>query len=158
MLTRTRLMAFTLAALAFAGSALANDRRLADVLADARYSTLSKAVAAAGLGEALTGSDDLTVFAPTDDAFAKLPAGTIENLLKPESKADLTALLQRHIVAGRLGSDEVKRLRSVNTLGGEEVAVRLQNGRLRVGPAKVIGREAVAANGIVHAIDAVITP
>lgn len=135
----------------------AQDLRVGQVIsADPKLSTLSKAIAAAGLGESLTGGQALTVLAPTDEAFAKLPAGTLDDLLKPENKDKLAALLKRHIIVGRLTQEDIKKARDLTSVGGDKLPVKLVNGRLRVADSRVLGKEAVAANGVVQSVEDVL--
>jgi uncharacterized surface protein with fasciclin (FAS1) repeats len=122
------------------------------------FGTLAAAVEAAGLAEALSGEGPFTVFAPTDDAFAALPAGTVESLLKPENKHKLAAILKYHVVSGRIYANEALDAQSAATLQGEMVRVRLIDGQLRVNDAKVIATDIDTSNGVVHVIDRVIMP
>ncbi|PTB84855.1 Nex18 symbiotically induced protein [Pseudidiomarina aestuarii] len=125
---------------------------------DAQFSTLVTAVQAAGLVETLQGEGPFTVFAPTNDAFAKLPEGTVENLLKPENKAQLQAVLTYHVLGSKVMSSDIagKEL-SVATVQGEEVAVDATDG-VTVGGANVIKADIKASNGVIHVIDTVILP
>lgn len=146
-----------LATLGIAKPADANDRRVGDVIhSDARFSTFARAIDAAGLQDLVRGTEPVTVFAPTDAAFAKLPAGTLERLLAPENRAELTALLKRHVVPGNLDQYALKRQREIATVGGDTLAVDLVGGKLRIAEARVAGRQAVATNGTVQPIDAVL--
>lgn len=141
-----------------AGATQAQDSSIAQtVAADGRFSTLARLVEAQGLGELLTAPGPITLLAPTDEAFAALPAGKLDELLRPENKAAATALLNRHIVPGALGQDEIKRRRSLNAQSGDVLPVRLVNGRLRIGDARVVGKDAKASNGLVLALEAVLT-
>lgn len=154
------LLAF-LALLALADpTARASDTTLAQALAsNPELSTLSRAIEAAGLGEALTGASALTVLAPTNDAFAALPAGTLDGLLAPERKADLVKLLQGHVLGAAYTADALKTRRSVATLGGTEVKPALVRGKLRVNDeARVAGKAVKVANGYVLVIDKVLLP
>ncbi|MBX3696038.1 MAG: fasciclin domain-containing protein [Steroidobacteraceae bacterium] len=155
---RKTLAAALLVSLAAATSyAGADGKRVGDVIhSDARYTTFAKAIDAAGLKDLLTGSDAVTVLAPTDAAFAKLPAGTLERLLQPENKAELEALLKRHVVAESLDQYSLKRQREVTTLGGESLEVKLTAGAIRIADAKIAGRQTLATNGAVQPLDAVI--
>lgn len=151
------LAALALTALGALTAAAGQDRRVGDIIhSDARFSTFARAIDAAGLEGLLAGGEELTVLAPTNDAFAKLPAGELDSLLKPENKAELTALLKRHLVAGNLNQYELKRQREIGTVGGEKLAVKLIGGSLRVADARVVGRQGIATNGTVQALDAVI--
>lgn len=157
MYAKKMLAALALTALGALTAAAGQDRRVGDIIhSDARFSTFARAIDAAGLEGLLAGGEELTVLAPTNDAFAKLPAGELDSLLKPENKAELTALLKRHLVAGNLNQYELKRQREIGTVGGEKLAVKLIGGSLRVADARVVGRQGIATNGTVQALDAVI--
>lgn len=122
------------------------------------FNTLAKAIEAAGLQETLTANGPVTVFAPTDEAFAKLPAEQLEALLRPENKDQLVKILTNHVVAGRaLEADDLKRTRSAKTVAGEEVNIELKRGRVRVDGARVTG-DYIADNGVVVAVDTVLIP
>jgi uncharacterized surface protein with fasciclin (FAS1) repeats len=138
----------------------AADNTLAQALAaNPELSTLNTAVQASGLAETLTAAPAITVFAPTNAAFAALPAGTVESLLKPEAKADLEALLKRHVVGTAYDLDSLKRKRSVAALAGNELRPNLVRGKLRLGEdVKLATRELRVANGYVIVIDRVLTP
>jgi transforming growth factor-beta-induced protein len=122
------------------------------------FKTLAKALAAADLVEALQGDGPFTVLAPTDEAFARLPAGTVESLLKPENKARLQAVLKYHVIAGRVAAKQVAGLDSAKTLSGAEVKVAFEDGHLRVNQARVLKTDIAAANGLIHVIDEVLLP
>lgn len=158
-MSRIRSTLALLALSAFAtGTTQAQDFSIAQtVAADGRFSTLAKLVEAQGLGAALAAPGPVTLLAPTNDAFAALPAGQLDELLKPENKAAATALVNRHIVPGALSQEEIKRRRSLTAQSGETLPVRLVNGRLRIGDARVVGKDVKASNGIVLALDAVLT-
>jgi uncharacterized surface protein with fasciclin (FAS1) repeats len=121
------------------------------------FSTLVAAVKAAGLVETLSGSGPFTVFAPTNAAFAKLPKGTLENLLKPENKAKLQKVLTYHVVSGKVISTAL-RPGAVKTVEGSTVALKLMGASVMVNNAKVIKADVPANNGIIHVIDTVILP
>ena len=121
------------------------------------FKTLAAALEAAGLVSALEGDGPFTVFAPTDEAFAKLPAGTVENLLKPENRETLKGILLYHVVPGRAFSEDVVTLREAKTLQGSSVTVSTTGG-VRVDNAKVIKTDINARNGVIHVIDSVILP
>ena len=131
-----------------------------------QFSTLVAAVKAAGLPPALKGSKKLTVFAPTNAAFAKLPKGTVEMLLKPENKATLVKILTYHIVAGRVSGKKVMSMHSganVKTLQGEKLAIRMMGKTVMLDPfvsgkAKVTKTDIRADNGVIHVIDTVLIP
>jgi uncharacterized surface protein with fasciclin (FAS1) repeats len=122
------------------------------------FNTLVAAVKAAGLVEALSAPGPLTVFAPTDEAFAKLPAGTVESLLKPENKDKLTAILTYHVVAGMVPASEAMKLSSAKTLQGGTLALKVKDGALFVNESKVITADVAASNGVIHVIDTVLLP
>lgn len=119
------------------------------------FSTLARAIEAAGLEAALSG-DAVTLLAPTNEAFARLPAGKLDELLKPENREQLAALLKHHVIAGKLQRDDLKKRRSVTALDGHSIEVRLERGNLMIGEARVGNRERVAGNGRVFALDAVL--
>lgn len=120
-------------------------------------STLVTAVKAAGLVETLQGDGPFTVFAPTNDAFAALPEGTLEDLLKPENKDKLTAILTYHVVAGKVMSSDLKEGMKATTVNGAEITISLKGGA-KVNKANVVNADVEASNGVVHVIDAVIMP
>jgi uncharacterized surface protein with fasciclin (FAS1) repeats len=122
------------------------------------FSTLVAAVQAAGLVEALKGEGPFTVFAPTNEAFAKLPAGTVESLLLPENKEQLTQILTYHVVAGKVMAKDVVKLTSATTLEGSAVKIVVANGAVKVDNANVIKTDIKTSNGVIHVIDAVILP
>jgi len=132
---------------------------LAETAASAKvFNTLLVAVRAAGLGSALTGTDELTVFAPSDRAFAKLPAGTVDDLLKPENLPELIAILQNHIVAGRVYSEEVLASDKLTTIGGGELPVVVNPGDATVAGASLLALDIDASNGVIHVVDEVLLP
>ena len=122
-----------------------------------QFKTLLAAAKAAGLVDALVGKGPLTVFAPTDDAFAKLPEGTVATLLKPENKEKLANILKYHVVAGRVYSEDVVKLDSAKTLLGQKVSVKTGRG-VRINKSKVVAADIDASNGVIHVIDAVLLP
>jgi uncharacterized surface protein with fasciclin (FAS1) repeats len=121
------------------------------------FSTLVAAVKAAGLVETLSGDGPFTVFAPTNAAFAKLPKGTVEDLLKPENKAKLTAILTYHVVAGKVMAADVK-TGMVKTVQGGELDVKVADGGVTVDGAKVVKTDIVGTNGVIHVLDSVVLP
>jgi len=122
------------------------------------FKTLVAAVQAAGLVDTLKGTGPFTVFAPTDDAFGKLPKGTVENLLKPENKPQLIAILTYHVVPGKIMSKDLAGKKTMaKTVEGSEVAVDATSG-VKVDSANVIKADIVTSNGVIHVIDAVIMP
>ena len=126
--------------------------------ADGRFTTLVAAVQAAGLVETLTGEGPFTVFAPTDEAFAKLPAGTLDELLKPENKQQLTNILLYHVVAGRVLAEDVVNLSEADTALGQKVTIRVEDGKVFINDAQVILTDIKTTNGVIHVIDTVILP
>jgi transforming growth factor-beta-induced protein len=143
----------------FAGSAAAADTKdIVDTAVAAKFNTLVAAVKAAGLVDTLKGPGPFTVFAPTDEAFAKLPAGTLENLLKPENKATLQKILTYHVVAGKYMAADVSSMTSAPTVEGRDVSIKAMNGSVMVDNAHVIKADIVTSNGVIHVIDSVILP
>jgi len=127
-------------------------------VADGRFTTLVAAVTAAELVDTLKGEGPFTVFAPTDDAFSALPAGTIDELLKPENKQKLTDILLYHVVAGSVMAADVTALTSAPTVLGKDVAVKVDMGSVYINEAKVIITDIATTNGVIHVIDAVLLP
>lgn len=122
------------------------------------FKTLAKALQAAGLIETLKGAGPFTVFAPTDDAFAKLPEGTLETLLKPENKQKLQRILTYHVVPGKVKASDVVKLQSAKAVSGDTIAIAARNGGVTVDNARVVQTDIEASNGVIHVIDAVILP
>ena len=122
------------------------------------FKTLAKALEAAGLVQTLKGSGPFTVFAPTDEAFAKLPAGTLENLLKPEQQAELRRILTYHVVSGKVMAADVVKMTSAKAVSGDTITVMTRDGRVHVDKASVVKTDIAASNGVIHVIDAVILP
>ncbi len=120
--------------------------------------TLVAAVKAGDLVDVLKGDGPFTVFAPTNDAFAKLPAGTVENLLKPENKAQLVKILTYHVVPGKVMSSDLKNGQMAKTVEGSEIKVTLKDGKAMINNATVTAADIEADNGVVHVIDTVIMP
>jgi len=121
------------------------------------FNTLVAAVKAAGLVETLQGTGPFTVFAPTDEAFAKLPKGTVEDLLKPENKEKLVAILTYHVIAGKVMAADVKTMKA-KTVNGQSLDVNVADGVVTVDKAKVIKTDVAASNGVIHVIDTVVLP
>ena len=121
------------------------------------FKTLAKALRRP-TSSTLTGPGPFTVFAPTDEAFAKLPAGTLETLLKSENKDKLRRVLTYHVVAGKVGAADVVKLKSAKAVSGDTIAVSVQGGTVRVDGAQVIKTDIQASNGVIHVIDSVILP
>ena len=122
------------------------------------FSTLIAAAKAAGLVETLQGEGPLTVFAPTDEAFAKLPAGTVETLLKPENKDQLVSILTYHVVPGRLDSGTVLKRKSLDTANGQRAGIAMKNGKPMIDNAVIVATDVEASNGVIHVVDTVILP
>jgi uncharacterized surface protein with fasciclin (FAS1) repeats len=123
-----------------------------------QFRTLAAALKAAGLVDTLKGRGPFTVFAPTDEAFAKLPAGTVDNLLKPENKARLSAILTYHVVPGAVTSGQVTKLSEAKTVNGAMVKVSTAGGKVMINNANVVKADIAASNGVIHVIDTVILP
>lgn len=126
-------------------------------LSAGNFSTLAAALGAAGLIEALKSDGPFTVFAPTDAAFAKIPPQTLTDLLRPENKEKLTAILTYHVVPGRVTAHEVAKMNSATTLQGQELKISKQDG-VKINEAKVIAPDVEATNGVIHVIDSVLMP
>jgi uncharacterized surface protein with fasciclin (FAS1) repeats len=127
-------------------------------VAAGQFKTLAAALQAAGLADTLKGKGPFTVFAPTDAAFAKLPAGTLENLLKPENKPKVVAILTYHVVAGDVTSAQVAKMDSAKTLNGQDVAIHTSMGKVMINDATVIKADIQCSNGVIHVIDTVLMP
>jgi uncharacterized surface protein with fasciclin (FAS1) repeats len=123
-----------------------------------KFNTLAAALKAAGLVETLKGPGPFTVFAPTDEAFAKLPAGTVESLLKPENKEKLTAVLTYHVVPGKAMAKDVTGMSSAKTVNGKELSLKIDDGKVMVDNATVVKADVEASNGVIHVIDTVLMP
>jgi uncharacterized surface protein with fasciclin (FAS1) repeats len=136
-------------------TAFAADKDIVDTaVAAGQFKTL----AAAGLVDTLKGSGPFTVLAPTDDAFAKLPAGTVEELLKPENKAKLTAILTYHVVGGNAMAADVVKLKEAKTLNGMMIKVKVNGETVMINDATVTSTDIAASNGVIHVIDTVLLP
>jgi uncharacterized surface protein with fasciclin (FAS1) repeats len=123
-----------------------------------QFKTLAAALKAAGLVETLKGPGPYTVFAPTDAAFAALPAGTLEELLRPENRKKLVAILTYHVVPGRVTATQVAGMESATTVEGGKLMIRASNAGVTVNGAHVISADVAASNGVIHAIDKVLMP
>ncbi len=126
--------------------------------ANGSFNTLVAAVKAADLVTTLKGDGPFTVFAPTDEAFAKLPKGTVEMLLKPENKDKLAAVLTYHVVAGKVMAADVVKVDSAATVQGQKVMVKVEGGNVMINKAKVVMADVKASNGVIHVIDTVLLP
>lgn len=153
---------FTLASALFlsvgAISIQAAEKTIVAVATEAgQFKTLVAAVKAAGLVDTLNGKGPFTVFAPTDEAFAKLPKGTVEDLLKPENKAKLAGILTYHVVAGKVMAADVS-TKMVKTVNGKELSLKVTDGKVTVDKANVVKTDIEADNGVIHVIDSVLMP
>ena len=160
---RASVLTFVLASLTLSSAAHADHhgmkKDIVDVAAaNGSFSTLVAAVKAAGLVDTLKGDGPFTVFAPTDEAFAKLPAGTVENLLKSENKDKLTAILTYHVVSGKVMAADVVKLDSATTVQGQSVNVTTNDGSVMINNANVVMADVKASNGVIHVIDTVLLP
>ena len=122
------------------------------------FKTLGTALHAAGLVETLKGQGPFTVFAPTDEAFAKLPMGTLESLLRPENKDKLVAILTYHVVAGDEKAAQIAKLKSAKTVNGQSLTITTQGDSVMIDNAKVLKTDIVCTNGVIHVIDTVLMP
>ena len=122
------------------------------------FKTLAKALTAADLVATLKGAGPFTVFAPTDEAFAKLPAGTLEMLLKPENKAKLRRILTYHVVAGKVTAADVVKLRSAKAVSGDTITIAVGDDGVMVDNARVVKTDIAAKNGVIHVVDTVLLP
>ena len=161
-LTRYLTAGLAMLALTLGSATMANAQDRKDIVdtavAAGSFQTLAKALGAAGLVETLKGEGPFTVFAPTDEAFAKLPAGTLEALLKPENKGKLTAILAYHVVPGKVLASEVVKLASAKTVNGQALTITTEAGTVMVDNAKVIKTDILCSNGVIHVIDSVLLP
>jgi uncharacterized surface protein with fasciclin (FAS1) repeats len=123
-----------------------------------QFKTLAAALNAADLVDTLKGQGPFTVFAPTDDAFAKLPPGTVENLLKPENKDQLVAILTYHVIPGKVMAADVVKLKEAKTVNGKMLDIETKGNAVMVNDAKVTATDIGATNGVIHVIDTVILP
>ena len=140
-------------------STYASEKDIVDTAVSAKsFNTLVAAAKAAGLVDTLKSDGPLTVFAPTDKAFAKLPDGTIESLLKPENKAKLAAILKYHVVAGKVHAADVVKLKQAKTVEGSSVKIKVKEGTVKLNNAKVVKTDIECSNGVIHVIDTVLLP
>lgn len=159
-----KMIAGIVAAMAIAGAAATMSAATAEkdivetAVAAGSFTTLAKALQAADLIQTLKGAGPFTVFAPTDEAFAKLPAGTLETLLKPENKAKLQRILTSHVVAGKVMAANVVKISSAKAVSGETLSIASRDGGVTIGGAKVVKTDIAATNGVIHVIDSVILP
>ncbi|HEY5623983.1 MAG TPA: fasciclin domain-containing protein [Gammaproteobacteria bacterium] len=140
-------------------NAAEHEKNIVNVAVEAgNFTTLATALEAAGLVDTLSGEGPFTVFAPTDDAFAKLPEGTVENLLKPENIDQLTAILTYHVVPGAVTAEQVVALEAAQTVNGQTVVIAVDGSSVMVDNANVVATDIMASNGVIHVIDSVILP
>ena len=140
-------------------SAAAAEKNIVDTaVAAGSFKTLAAALKAADLVDTLKDKGPFTVFAPTDEAFSKLPAGTLDSLLKPENKAKLRSILLYHVVSGNVMSTQVVKMTSATTVNGQDVKISTQGGTVMVNDAKVVKADIAASNGVIHVIDTVLLP
>jgi uncharacterized surface protein with fasciclin (FAS1) repeats len=151
--------AYAIAAMLVAASPAAAADLVETAVSNGSFKTLTAALQAAGLVETLKGKGPYTVFAPTDEAFKKLPAGTVENLLKPENKAQLAKVLTYHVVAGNVMSGDLKgKTTNAKTVEGSAVRIDASSNTVKVNDAVVTQADVNASNGVIHVIDSVIMP
>ena len=127
-------------------------------VAAGNFKTLAAALKAAGLIDTLKGAGPFTVFAPTDEAFAKLPAGTVESLLKPENKEKLAAILTYHVVPAKAMAKDVAGMSSAKTVNGKELKLKVDGGKVMINEATVTTADIETSNGVIHVIDTVLLP
>jgi len=151
--------ALFLATTAIAGHHEAKKHDIVDTaVANGSFTTLAAALEAAGLIETLKSDGPFTVFAPTDEAFAKLPEGTVEMLLMPENKDKLVAILTYHVVPGKVSAVEVVELDSAKTVNGSDVQISVREGTVFINDSRVVMTDVYASNGVIHVVDTVILP
>tara|TARA_R110000850_G_scaffold48942_3_gene121029 strand:- start:1123 stop:1602 length:480 start_codon:yes stop_codon:yes gene_type:complete len=147
----------SLAAINVAFSATAENDIVEVAVANGNFETLVAAVTAADLVETLKGEGPFTVFAPTDEAFAKLPEGTVETLLKPENLEKLQKILTYHVVSGKVMAADVKP-GAAETVSGDDLTISVVDGKVMVDGATIVMTDIAAKNGVIHVIDAVVIP
>ena len=157
---KTKLFSLAVAVMSGVGSfAFAADKDIVDTaVAAGKFKTLAAALGAAGLVETMKGPGPFTVFAPTDAAFEKLPSGAVADLLKPENKAKLTAILTHHVVKGKVMAADVVKIKGAVALGGQRLDVVVAEGTVSVDGAKVVTTDIACSNGVIHVIDTVMMP
>lgn len=148
-----------IASLAIAGGNYSAKKDIVDTAVEAgSFNTLVAAVQSAGLVDTLKGDGPFTVFAPTDEAFAKLPAGTVDSLLMPENRDQLIAILTYHVVPGSVKAADVVGLDSATTVQGQNIQIQASNSGVMIDEANVVATDVLASNGVIHVIDTVILP
>jgi uncharacterized surface protein with fasciclin (FAS1) repeats len=159
--TLTAILALAIPALAQvdANAKKSDTKTVVDLaIENGKFNTLVAAVKAAGLVETLSGKGPFTVFAPTDEAFAKLPKETLESLLKPENKAKLASILTYHVAAAQMPASDVVKTTSIATVNGQSLTVVVKDGKVTVDGANVIATDVMGKNGVIHVIDTVVLP
>ena len=152
-------MVLSLSLGAFAHPKASSNKDIVDTaVAAGSFKTLATALQAAGLVDTLKSKGPFTVFAPTDEAFAKLPAGTVEDLLKPENKEKLVAILTYHVVPGKVSAVQVTKMNSAKTINSQSLAISIHDGTVMVDNAKVTKTDIPCSNGVIHVIDSVVLP
>jgi uncharacterized surface protein with fasciclin (FAS1) repeats len=159
---RTFTWALVMGALTLGGAPAQAEQTTKDIVdtaaAAGSFKTLARALQAADLVDTLKGAGPFTVFAPTDEAFAKLPAGTLNDLLKPENKTKLQRILTYHVVPGRVSSSEVVKLRSAKAVSGDAIGIETDAATVLVDGVRVVTTDVQASNGLIHVVDGVMLP
>lgn len=155
---QSSMSAFIVGAMALLLTSAASAADIVDTAVAANFKTLVAAVKAADLVSTLKGPGPFTVFAPTDEAFAKLPAGTLESLLKPENKKQLQSILTYHVVPGKVMAKDVVKLQSAKTVEGRSVSINTKDGGVMINNATVTKADIATSNGVIHVVDTVILP
>lgn len=151
-------LCFVAAPLAHAGCGTCDKTIVENAVKLDGFKTLVAAVKAAGLVDVLSGSDKFTVFAPTDEAFSKLPEGTLESLLKPENKDQLVEILKYHVVPGAVFSKDVVKLEKAKTAAGKNVRVKVADGKVMINKSQVVKADVKSSNGVIHVVNKVLLP
>ena len=156
---KKKIVSFACAIVASMGSIAFAQKNIVETAVEAgSFKTLATALTAADLAGAVSGPGPFTVFAPTDEAFKKLPAGTIDTLLKPENKAKLQAILKYHVVAGKVMAADVVKVKGAVSLNGQRIDVKVDGSKVTVDAANVVKTDIACTNGVIHVIDSVILP
>jgi len=137
---------------------IAQRNLLGTLRSNSTFGTFINAINKAGLAASLTGTEQYTLFAPTDEAFSALPAGTLERLLEPDNKDELTSLINYHVVTGRKTTSDVGKWQSARTVHGQNAPVEVGEGKLSIGGAQITQSDIMAKNGVIHVIDKVNIP
>lgn len=159
---RLTLVAIALMAMACSSTnrsmSMSNQDIVETAMSAGMFNTLASALRAADLVDTLKGTGPYTVFAPTDEAFAKIPASTLQMLMRPENKDKLRSILMYHVVPGRSDSKAVMGMNSATTAGGQNVSIMMMGDRVMVGNAHIVKADVMASNGVIHVIDTVLMP